>query len=125
MNSQPSLPPLQRRIVWGVRILLAVAFGAAGGAKLMGLAAMVQLFDAIGIGQWFRLLTGGVEVVGALLLLIPFTGFLGGLLLTATMVGAVFTHMAIGGSALPAVVLGGLSAFVAWRLRPASMTAAA
>jgi len=119
----PSSPvsPTQRRIVWGARILLALAFGAAGIAKLAGAAQMVQVFDAIGIGQWFRTVTGVVEVAGAVLLLVPATGFFGGLLLSATMVGAVVTHLAlIGGSPVPALVLGLLSAFVAWRQRPVS-----
>ncbi|CAN7684340.1 DoxX family protein [Variovorax sp. LjRoot84] len=114
--------PTQRRIVWGVRILLALAFGAAGLSKLAGVPQMVQVFDAIGFGQWFRYLTGAVEVVGAVLLLVPATGFFGGLLLAATMVGAVATHVVlIGGNPAPAVVLGALAAFVAWRLRPVSL----
>ncbi|REM31572.1 DoxX family protein, partial [Mycobacterium tuberculosis] len=70
----------------------------------------VQVFDAIGFGQWFRYLTGLVEVGGALLLLVPATGFLGGLLLAATMVCAVATHLVlIGGNPAPAVVLALLS----------------
>lgn len=119
MTSSPPLSVTQRRIVWGVRILLAVAFGAAGAAKLAGVPQMVQVFDAIGAGQWFRYVTGAVEVIGAVLILIRATGLFGALLLTATMVGAVATHLVlIGGSPVPAVVLGLLSAFVAWRLRP-------
>lgn len=117
----PSSPlsPTQRRIVWGVRILLALAFGAAGAAKLAGVPQMVQVFDAIGAGQWFRYLTGAIEIIGAVLILIPAGGFFGALLLAATMVGAVMTHLVlIGGSPVPALVLGLLSVFVAWRLRP-------
>ncbi|MFS2204818.1 DoxX family protein [Variovorax sp. Varisp36] len=122
----PSSTPVQRRIVWGVRILLALAFGAAGAAKLAGVPQMVQVFEAIGFGQWFRYLTGLVEVGGALLLLVPATGFLGGLLLAATMVCAVATHLGlIGGNPAPAVVLGLLSGFVAWRTWPVSRPAAA
>jgi putative oxidoreductase len=118
------LSPTQRRIVWGVRILLALAFGAAGIAKLAGVPQMVQVFDAIGLGQWFRYLTGAVEVVGAVLLLVPATGFFGGLLLGATMVSAAATHvLLIGGNPAPALVLGALAAFVAWRLRPVSLPA--
>ena len=125
MASSSSASPTQRRIVWGVRILLALAFGVAGVSKLAGVPQMVQVFDAIGFGQWFRYLTGAVEVVGAALLLMSATGFLGGLLLTATMVGAVATHLVlIGGSPAPATVLGLLSAFVAWRQRPASLLSA-
>lgn len=120
LSSLPPASPTQRRIVWGVRILLALAFGAAGIAKLAGVPQMVQVFDAIGAGQWFRYVTGAVEVLGAVLLLVPATGFLGGLLLAVTMAGAVATHLLlIPGSPVPALVLGLLSAFVAWRLRPA------
>lgn len=125
-TSPASTSPIQRRIVWGVRILLALAFGAAGLAKLAGVPQMVQVFEAVGFGQWFRYLTGVVEVGGAVLLLVPATGFIGGLLLTATMAGAVATHLVlIGGSPVPAVVLPLLSAFVAWRLRPVPAASAA
>lgn len=119
MTSSSSVSPAQRRIVWGIRLLLALAFGAAGLSKLAGVPQMVQVFGAVGFGQWLRYLTGAVEVVGAVLLLVPATGFLGGLLLSATMVGAVATHLVlIGGNPAPALVLGLLSAFVAWRQRP-------
>lgn len=124
-TSQP-LSTTQRRIVWGVRILLALAFGTAGALKLAGAQQMVQVFEAIGLGQWFRYVTGVVEVLGAVLLLVPATGFFGGLLLTATMIGGAATHLLlIGGNAAPAMVLGLLSAFVVWRLRPVSVTSAA
>jgi putative oxidoreductase len=115
----------QRRIVWAIRIVLALAFGAAGIAKLAGVPQMVQVFEAIGFGQWFRYVTGVVEISGAVLLLVPATGFFGSLLLAATMTCAVATHFAlIGGNPGPAIVLGLLSAFVAWRLRPVSRPAA-
>ena len=115
----------QRRIVWGVRILLALAFGAAGAAKLAGAPQMVQVFEAIGFGQWFRYVTGVVEVGGAVLLLVPATGFLGGLLMAVTMVFGVATHLVlIGGNPAPAMVLALLSAFVTWRLRPVTRLAA-
>jgi len=108
-----------KRIVWTVRVLLALAFGAAGTAKLAGAPMMVQIFEHIGVGQWFRSVTGLVEVTGAVLLLVPSTGFFGGLLLAATMVCGVATHLfVIGGNPAPAIVLGLLSAFVAYRQRP-------
>jgi len=107
----------QSRIVWGVRIVLALAFLAAGGSKLSGAAAMVEVFDRIGAGQGFRLVVGTIELIGVLLLLMPRTGLAGALWLGGTMVGAVVTHLfVIGGSPLPAIVLGLLCTFVAWRL---------
>lgn len=126
MTTSAPLSLAQRRILWGIRILLALAFGAAGVAKLAGAPQMVQLFEAVGFGQWFRYLTGATEIIGAVLLLVPATGLFGGLLLAATMVGGVATHLLlIGGNPVPAVVLGLLSAFVAWRMRPSSFRALA
>lgn len=85
---------------------------------------MAQLFDTVGFGQWFRYLIGAIEVIGALLLLVQATGFLGGLLLAAIMTGGVAIHLLlIGGNPVPALVLGFLSALVAWRLRPVRLTA--
>lgn len=113
-------PKTRNRLVWGVRILLALAFGAAGASKLAGVAQMVAVFDTIGIGQWFRYLTGGIEVLGAVLMLVPATGLLAGLLLGGTMVGATISHLVVlPGSPVPAIVLGLLCAVVVWNTRPA------
>lgn len=119
MTNTSSPSSIQNRILWGVRIFLALAFAAAGIAKLAGVPQMVQVFEAVGAGQWFRYLTGAIEVVGAVLLLIPVTGFYAGLLLTATMAGALVTHLfVIGGNLAPALVLLTMSAFAAWRQKP-------
>ncbi len=113
-------PTAKNRTVWAVRILLALAFGAAGAAKLAGAAPMVATFEAIGIGQWFRYVTGGIEVGGALLMLVPATGLYAGLLLGGTMVGATLSHLlVVPGSPVPAMVLGLLCAVVVWHYRPA------
>lgn len=91
---------------WVVRLLLAAAFVAAGGAKLAGAPMMVQTFDGIGIGQWFRYLTGTIEVASAVMLLLPSTRLLAAAALACTMVGAIITHLAvIGGTPVPAAVL--------------------
>ncbi|KAB0507219.1 MULTISPECIES: DoxX family protein [Pseudomonas] len=126
MTNTSSLSPIQKRILWGVRIFLALTFAAAGIAKLAGVPQMIQVFDAVGVGQWFRYLTGTIEVVGAVLLLVPVTGFYAGLLLTATMAGALVTHLfVIGGNPAPALVLLAMSAFVTWRQKPAAWLGAA
>lgn len=109
------------RILWTVRILLAAAFIAAGGAKLAGVPDMVAMFDKIGLGQGFRYITGAVEVAGGIALLVRAVAGLAGAALAATMLVAVGVHLlVIGGSPLPAIVLGTLSGFVAWQLRPGS-----
>ncbi len=54
--------------LWLTQIALAGMLILAGGLKLAGVPVMVALFDAIGIGQWFRYLTGALEVAGSILL---------------------------------------------------------
>ena len=105
--------------LWIVQIALAGMFLLAGSSNLLGAPAMVGLFDAIGIGQWFRYLTGLIEVGSALALLVPSIAVFGALALVATMVGAITTHLFIvGGSpAVPAILLLG-SVGVVWARRP-------
>ena len=101
--------------VWALRIVVATAFIAAGGAKIYGAPMLVQQFEAIGLGQWFRYVTGSLELIGAILVLSPGFAAFGGLLLSGIMAGAIFTHLTvIGGSPMPAVVLFVLSAVVAY-----------
>lgn len=102
-----------------VQIVVSLAFILAGGAKLMGADMMVQTFDQIGMGQWFRYVTGLIEVGAGLMLWLKGLQFFGAALLVCTMIGAVTAHVTIlGPSALPAVGLGVLSAFLAWRFAP-------
>ena len=73
------------------------------------------MFDKIGFGQWFRYVTGSLEVIGALLLLVPKTAAIGGWRLATVMIGAVGTHLfIIGGSPVPAFVLLALAITVGW-----------
>ena len=104
--------------LWGLQIGLAALFLFAGGTKLSGAPEMVTLFDAIGVGQWFRYATGLLEVTSAVALLVATFALFGALLLASTMVGAIVTHLFIvGGSpAVPGVLLLGLLV-VAWARR--------
>ena len=104
--------------LWVLRVLLGAAFLAAGGAKLSGAPAMVAMFEKIGVGQWFRIVTGVLEVGGAILLLIPRLTFYGAALLLAVMVCAVTVHLTLlGGSPAPALTLLVLNAMTAWLTR--------
>ncbi|MEM7301478.1 MAG: DoxX family protein [Pseudomonadota bacterium] len=96
-----------------VKVLLAIAFLAAGLAKLAGAEMMVETFEKLGAGQWFRYVTGLIEVGSAVLLFVAGKQAIGAALLVCTMIGAVLAHLLVlGPSALPAVVLGVLSAIV-------------
>lgn len=110
----PQAPAWRRFGLWGVKALLAAAFAAAGGAKLAGLQPMVEVFDMVGVGQWFRYLTGAIELAGAVALLLPALAGFAALLLTATMAGAALAHLTVlPGSALPALILLALCLLVA------------
>jgi uncharacterized membrane protein YphA (DoxX/SURF4 family) len=105
--------------LWTLSGLLAFAFVFVGGGKLAGTAAMVELFDKVGLGQWFRYLTGLLEVAGGIGLLIPRYAFYAAVLLVTVTVGAIITHLAIiGGSPAPAATLLVLSGIVAWLRKP-------
>ncbi len=105
--------------LWVLQILAAGIFLMAGELKLAGAAPMVATFEQIGIGQWFRYFTGGLEMTSAILLLIPKTSAIGAALLAATMVGAIVTHLfIIGGSPAVPFVLFVVTAIVAWKRRP-------
>jgi len=101
-----------------VKTLLTLAFAAAGIAKLSGVEMMVGTFEAVGVGQWLRYLTGLIEIAGAILIWVPGLQAIAAATLAATMVGATLAHVFIlGPSAVPAIVLGLLAAvtFYAYR----------
>lgn len=117
-----TLPGLRRGRVaiialWATQIVLAAMFLFAGGSKLAGAPAMVKLFAAIGWGQWFRYLTGAIEITAAVALLIPSAALFGAILLVPTMVGAVIANLFLGQSPAPPLVLLLLAAAVAWSRR--------
>lgn len=109
-----------RSISWVLRVLGAAAFLAAGVAKLVGAPMMVDVFDHIGLGQWFRLFAGAIEVMGAVALLLPSTVAFSGAFLAAMMLVATGVHLfVIGGSPVPAVVLMAITGTIAWLHRKA------
>lgn len=110
--------PRRRIGSWVLQGIVATAFFAAGAAKLAGAAYMVQLFEQIGLGQWFRYVTGVVEVTGALALITPGLASLGGLWLGGTMIFAVVTHVfLLHTNPAPAIVLGVLNALIVYLRR--------
>lgn len=98
---------VQNVALWVLQVAAAAMFLLVGFSKLAGAEQAVALFEAIGIGQWFRYLTGALEVSGAILLLVPALAGVGALLLAAVMVGAVFTELFIiaGNPLMPLILL--------------------
>ena len=119
MTTTNALPANSRKgrliALWTLSGLVAVAFIGAGGTKLAGVPAMVEMFAKVGLGQWFRYVTGLLEVAGAIGLLIPRYAFYAAVLLGIVMVGAVIAELAVlGDSPVPPVVLLVLSGIIAY-----------
>lgn len=105
-------------VAWSLQVLLALVFLAAGGAKLAGAPMMVQVYDVIGVGQWFRIVTGVVEVGGAVALVVPGYAALAALWLACTMLGAIVAHLTVLPTpASPAAMLLALTAALTWLRR--------
>jgi len=117
-----SLPIRRSRIgliaLWSLQVVVAALFAFAGGSKLAGAPAMVALFDGIGVGQWFRYVTGLIEVASAIALLVPALAPFAALLLVPTMLGAIATHLFIvGGSPAVPILLLLASLAITWARR--------
>ena len=109
-------------LLHGLSGLVGLAFLMAGGTKLAGVEMHVENFLRWGYPNWFMYVTGSVELLGAVLIVIPRTRFYGAVLLLATMVGAILTHIQankIGAIPVPFVLLV-LAGFVGWMNRPVS-----
>jgi len=103
--------------LWLTQVALAVMFLMAGGSKLAGVPAMVSLFDALGLGQWFRYVTGVIEVSSGIALLVPSAALFGAMLLIPTMLGAVAANLFLGQSPAAPLVLLLVASAVAWARR--------
>ncbi len=81
--------------IWVLRVLVALMFLAAATMKLTSQPMMVAEFEQVGLGQWFRFLTGGLELIGAIAVLAPRTSILGALLLLLVDAGAFVAQIAV------------------------------
>jgi uncharacterized membrane protein YphA (DoxX/SURF4 family) len=84
--------PQTRNVIgdWILRGAIAIAFVAIGLEKFPSEpgSSWVKLFQEIGLGQWFRYFTGVVEILGGVLVFIPWTVSAGLALLACTMASA-------------------------------------
>jgi uncharacterized membrane protein YphA (DoxX/SURF4 family) len=89
-------------IAWILQILLAVAFIASGGNKLLHLADTVKGFGGMGFPGWFAYFIAAAEVLGGIGLLVPRFTRLAALGLMLIMIGAAYVHTTkIPGGLLP------------------------
>ncbi len=106
-------PKIQRIIGWVLSGLLAAFLLFSASGKLLGLMpqqAKEEMLAHIGWQEETLKIIGVIEVAIVLLFLIPRTGFLGAILLTGYMGGAIATHVRVGDAPVFQIVF----AVVAW-----------
>lgn len=96
-------------ISWILRLAVAAVFLSVGADKFVADSLWVKLFDQIGWGDWFRYLTGILQVTGAVLVVVPRTFPIGIGILACTMLGAAVVWIvkfgAPGNAIIPAAIL--------------------
>jgi hypothetical protein len=100
-----------------LQILLAVFMGIASAApKLIGHSSAAESFDKSGFGDWFMYLTGGLELAGAIALVIPILSGLSALAFMGLMIGAFITQVTVfdGQYAITPVILFVVFGGIAW-----------
>jgi len=92
-----------------LRSLPAVAIGLLfvfiGYGKFSSRGVWVTIFEQIGLGQWFRIFTGVVQVTGGVLMIPRRTRSAGAVLLGCTMLGAAIVDVVVIGSPVAIVPL--------------------
>lgn len=100
-----------------LQIVLALFMGIASAApKLIGHSSAAESFDKIGFGDWFMYLTGGLELAGAIALVIPILSGLSALAFMGLMIGAFITQVTVFGGqyAITPVILFVVFGGIAW-----------
>ncbi len=114
MSSTPVSPAPSAASLWAGRVLTALpalALTASSLGKLTSAAGVVEmLVTKFGFAPGHVPLIGAIELLCALLYLVPRTAVLGAILITGYLGGAVLTHLRFEGNfSAPAVLLGALA----------------
>lgn len=114
------------RLSWAGQLIAAGIIGSTTFFKLSGAQESVDLFTTLGVEPWGRIGLGIVEVITVILLLMPRTAALGGVMALGIISGAIFSHLTVlgivynddGGSLfMMAVIVFVASALVSWLRR--------
>jgi uncharacterized membrane protein YphA (DoxX/SURF4 family) len=86
---------MQGIVSWGLQLLVAGILLQTLFFKFTGAAESVYIFSTLGVEPWGRILSGIVELVAAILLLVPATTTVGAVLALAVMAGAIGSHLTV------------------------------
>lgn len=84
---------IRNGILWVLQFAGAGVFCWEGVAKVADNYDMINSFATLGYGQWVRYAVGGVEILGAMLLLAPMGAEAGAWLMAILMAGAAFANV--------------------------------
>jgi uncharacterized membrane protein YphA (DoxX/SURF4 family) len=90
-------------IDWIVRIIVAAVLLQTLFFKFTAAKESVYIFSTLGAEPWGRIGSGVVELIAALLILLPRTAVYGAILALGTISGAIFAHLTKLGITVPAV----------------------
>lgn len=82
-------------LFWAARIIAALLLLQTLFFKFTAAPESVEIFSKLGIEPWGRIGTGVMELIAAVLILIPSTVWLGAVLAVGLMAGAVFSHLTV------------------------------
>ena len=82
-------------LLWVFQLVLAAIFLVLGAEKMAGAPPMVAVFSKVGLGQLLRYLTGGLEMMGAIGLLVPKLAGAGAAVLSLVLVGAIIADLTV------------------------------
>ncbi|MEN8653384.1 DoxX family protein [Streptomyces sp. 21So2-11] len=100
-----------------LQVVLALLFAVPSALpKLIAHPSAAESFDKIGFGDWFMYLTGGLELAGAIALVIPILSGVSALALSGLMIGAFITQITVfdGENAASPLIVMALLLVVAW-----------
>jgi len=86
---------VQGIVSWGLQLVVAGILLQTLFFKFTGAAESVYIFSTLGVEPWGRILSGMVELVAAILLLVPATTTVGAVLALAVMAGAIGSHLTV------------------------------
>jgi len=82
-------------VSWALQIVIAVILLQTLFFKFTGAAESVYIFSTLGAEPWGRIGSGVVELIAAILLLVPTTVTIGAVLALGVMVGAIMSHLTV------------------------------
>jgi putative oxidoreductase len=80
---------------WALQLVVAVILLQTLFFKFTGAAESVYIFSTLGVEPWGRIGSGIVELIAAILLLVPATVTVGAVLALVVIVGAIFSHLTV------------------------------